>query len=929
MRSRPFWVGIAAVAILAGAVAAIAGFSGSSTTVLRENVPLTKGGDPDNAQALAGNFGEPGDASAAEVEAALNAFPAEEITAAQTAGAIKAFNDVKIRGNKGSKKKPGIWNAIGPTRAIAPAILTQAFAPWVLGQDYVSGGRTTAMAISPACNQGNCTLWIGVAGGGVWKTDHALHTNNLGWTRSSNGLTSNAIGALAIDPNNPNVLYAGTGEPNASGDSEAGVGIFKSTDGGDSWSLLPGSVAVANTRAVSEITIDPTNSNIVYAAIARAVRGISHVTGGAISRTGTPQPTLGVYKSTDGGNTWSLIWDAGAGDTLRGATQVELDPNDHTTVYAGAFTLGIYRSKAGASFQQVYGVQNPASANDKPAFALASKNGKTRVYAIDGAAAAPSPFAAKLFRVDDASLLVDGSTNAGVWKNITSDDRTNPYYGPYDICTLQCVYDLGVVSPKGQPDTVYVYGSYVYAEAGLRSNARGLIKSTTAGEPDPSNANRAWADLTYDSHRPALGMHPDQHVLVFDPDNPNIYFEGSDGGVIRNDGTFSDATSQCQERVDAGLIGAASFQSCMNLLWAVPTTIYSLNDGLDTLQFTSFSASPSGNQLQGGTQDNGTWLYNGSSNTWNQTIYGDGGNSGYDVGNSSVRFNQFFLGATDTNFRNGDPASWVITSGPLLNSPESAAVAFYWPQIADPKVSGTLFTGMQHVWRTQDNGGNQAFLEANCQEFTVSAANPACGDWVTIGEDLTAASFGDKAGLNSGLVGVSQVERANDNDTLWAATATGRVFISKNAQAAPAAMSFKRLDSSAQPNRFVTAIDIDPNDPNHAYVSYGGYNTTVGSTAPGHVYEVRYNPSAGTATWTNISYDLGDLPITDLALDTNGDLYAANDFTVLRLDSGGNSWVSAGDGLPPVEISGLTILPSQRKLYAATHGLGGWMMNLP
>jgi hypothetical protein len=95
------------------------------------------------------------------------------------------------------------------------------------------------------------------------------------------------------------------------------------------------------------------------------------------------------------------------------------------------------------------------------------------------------------------------------------------------------------------------------------------------------------------------------------------------------------------------------------------------------------------------------------------------------------------------------------------------------------------------------------------------------------------------------------------------------------------------------------------------------------------VFEVtRTGPS--TATWTNISYNLGDQPITDLVRDdVTGDLYAASDFGVMRLANGATTWTVAGNGLPMVEVPGLTIVPSARILYAATHGRSAWSLKLP
>src|SRR5215471_184661 len=119
-------------------------------------------------------------------------------------------------------------STLGPSKASYPAFLDQFLFD---GAGYVASGRVTAMAISPTCNQGHCLLYVAAAGGGVWKTDKAL--NGANWQFISGSFGTNAIGSLLMDPSDSsgNTLYAGTGEPNASGDSEAGVGIYKTTDG--------------------------------------------------------------------------------------------------------------------------------------------------------------------------------------------------------------------------------------------------------------------------------------------------------------------------------------------------------------------------------------------------------------------------------------------------------------------------------------------------------------------------------------------------------------------------------------------------------------------------------------------------------------------------------------------------------------------------
>jgi hypothetical protein len=159
------------------------------------------------------------------------------------------------------------------------------------------------------------------------------------------------------------------------------------------------------------------------------------------------------------------------------------------------------------------------------------------------------------------------------------------------------------------------------------------------------------------------------------------------------------------------------------------------------------------------------------------------------------------------------------------------------------------------------------------------------------------------------------------------------VFISVNANAEPVTgVTFVRLDSlsGADPNRFVSGIHVDPSNPNRAWVSYSGFDATPTSEAPGHVFQVTYDPLAGTATWVDVSHDLDDIPVTDVVRDDQrGDLYAATDFGVFRLPAGSTEWVLAAPGMPNVEVAGLTIVPGARRLYAATHGLSAWLLNLP
>jgi hypothetical protein len=363
------------------------------------------------------------------------------------------------------------------------------------------------------------------------------------------------------------------------------------------------------------------------------------------------------------------------------------------------------------------------------------------------------------------------------------------------------------------------------------------------------------------------------------------------------------------------------------MLSKVPSLLAGINRGMPTLQFQSLSVSPHDKRiLQGGTQDNGTWQTEGNPNKWLNTMIGDGGQSGFDVGIPEFRFHTFFDASPDVNFSNGDIADWNWIADPIYGT----GALFYPPIISDPKVSRTMFVGTTNVLRTKTNGMGTmtlAELRQHCNEWTGDFA-VTCGDWVPIATpSVNSAALGDRAGGQ-----VTAVERTTaDSSTAWASTTTGRVLISKNVDADPAgAVTWTRLDSLAanDPNRFVSGIYVDPANPNRAWVSYSGFDATT-PTVPGHVFEVTYNPVAGTATWVDRSYDLGDLPINDVVLDAKtGDVFAASDFGVYLLHGGTSSWTSAAPGMPNVEVAGLTLDVENRALYAATHGLSAWKLNL-
>jgi hypothetical protein len=880
------------------------------------------------------------DDAAAAVAAADRAYPATHVAPDQMVGASKAFED--ISNNWGADNSQESWKLVGPTTTTSSQFWTYT------GNAFNVSGRITALGIGSSCQADDCRFYVGAAGGGIWRTDDAL-ANPPSWKSVSNGLFTNAIGSIWVDPHNSRHVQVGTGEESGSSDSEAGLGLFETWNAGNYWQLVPGSFAVAAGRSIGAVAVDPANPAHIFIGTDVARHGASSVNGGRFAPPNAPR--VGLYESTDGGQSFSLVFSK-ASDSVNpasgngsdffrgGVTDIQFDSTTAGRIYLSMFDYGLFRSDGSGGYEQVYATPfqgNPGlSSINRVEFALAPlARGKLRIYLGDARTGT-----ARLLRVDDAGVsaatLTTGTTNPG-WTALSSNVNGTPGFASFNFCGGQCSYDMVVVSPAGHPDTVWISGQMQYGDLLRRSNGRAVQRSTDAGV--------SFTDMTNDAS--FNGLHPDHHALVFDPGNPDVAFSGSDGGVVRTSGPFvnqaNDPNLGCGVR---GLSGA-NLTDCQNWLSAVPTQNISMNAGLATLQFQSVSVNPSNvNDVQGGTQDNGTLLRQGKSTTWFEQVGGDGGQSGYNVANPNIRFHSYFAPQHDVNFKNGDPLSWDWISDPFFNPNGTTveAASFYTPIIADPKVGGTMFDGLQHVWRTQDNGGSQAYLDTVCNEFTGTFATK-CGDWVPLGGtalngpgDLSGTFYGtDKGGgalPGDGPSGnyVAAITRSSSNNgTMWVATRRGRVFVSTNADAAdPNAVTFTRIDTLSTPTRFISGIAVDPQDPNHAFISFSGYDAyaIAAGTATGHVFDVHFNGT--TATWTDISGNVGDQPVTGIAYDSAGhSLYIATDFTVLRmrLNQGGN-WRIAASGLPLVAVWGITLAPQGNVLYAATHGRGTYRLDI-
>ena len=270
----------------------------------------------------------------------------------------------------------------------------------------------------------------------------------------------------------------------------------------------------------------------------------------------------------------------------------------------------------------------------------------------------------------------------------------------------------------------------------------------------------------------------------------------------------------------------------------------------------------------GGTQDNGTFQYSGTPNVWPQIIYGDGGQSGLNAANSELRFNTFTGQANDANFRNGDPTEWVIIDGPIVVEPGGRRCSTRRSSPTRTRRPRARSSRARSQCGGRRTGADQAYLEANCPEFTTASTTRTAVTSSRSGRpgatDLTArAAYG--ADRRGGFV--AAIERAPRTPARCGpprrpAASSSRTTPTPRASAVSGRGSIRRPPSLRRGSR---VIYVDPANPNHAWISYSGYNFNT-PTRPGHVFEVTRTGS--TATWTDLTNNLADLPVTDLVATT-------------------------------------------------------------
>jgi photosystem II stability/assembly factor-like uncharacterized protein len=320
------------------------------------------------------------------------------------------------------------------------------------------GGRVVAVTGIPGDAR---AAYFGAVGGGIWKSPNA----GLTWEPIFDGQPVASIGAIAIAPSNPNTIYAGTGESDIRSDLSSGDGVYKSTDGGKSWT----NIGLRDSRQISRIAVDPRNPDVVFVAV------LGHVYG--------PNEERGVFKSTDGGKTWSKVLYKGPEIGASDLTMATANPG---VLYAGMWHAarppwstyppvegpgsGLYRSTDnGATWTELTGQGLPDGQWGRVGVTVAP-DGK-RVYAL-----IDSGKKSGLYRSDD------GGNN---WTLANADPRL----------TSRAWYFNWLTIDPSNPDVVYIPNVALY-----RSDDGGKTISIVRGAPGGDDYHDIWVDPKNSDH---------------------------------------------------------------------------------------------------------------------------------------------------------------------------------------------------------------------------------------------------------------------------------------------------------------------------------------------------------------------------------------------------------------------------------------------
>ena len=687
-------------------------------------------------------------------------------------------------------------------------------------------GDLSARQIGPAVMSGRISdmenhptdpmiIYAGSAGGGVWKSNDAGTTFYPIFDDHAQ-----SIGAVELDPNDPdNTIYVGTGEPWPRNSVSIGDGLYKSNDGGNNWKKI----GLENSERIANIIVNPENSNEIYVAVLGALWSDSN--------------ERGVYKSNDGGETWENILFL---NNSTGCADLAMDPSNPKILYASMweFRRTAWSFNSGGDNSALYkstdGGENWSKIHN------GFPEGKLGRLAIGVSKSNPNT----LYTVIESEKNED----KGLYKSTDGGENWEQKNNDFGITVRPFYFSRIVVDPKDEN---------VVVKAGLYGSI-----SKDGGETFENLGN----------------MHADIHDMVFDINNSDIMYVGTDGGVYRS--------------------------------WNKGVTM-EIVENLPLSQFYHISVdNEEPYNIYGGLQDNGSWYGPSfaaggiSAKHWNAVGQGDGFRV---LRHPAKNIIYSEMQGAENVWRYDVDNNLVKTIQPLpVDGYEEYRFNWNTPIETSKNNSDRLYIGSQYVHRSNDTGNTWEIISPDLTTNDPTKQNQ---------EDSGGLSM-DNSGAENHTTIFTITESPLNENIIWAGTDDGNIQVTKNG-----GKSWKNVIgnvSGVPKNTWVYHIEASVHDENTAYVVFDGHTS-------GDMKAYAYKTNDLGKTWTNIIPNDDVIGFTrNIQEDYENPnlLFLGTELGLYITINGGDRWSKFTKNVPPVAVHYIELQSQTNDLVMGTHGRG-------
>jgi photosystem II stability/assembly factor-like uncharacterized protein len=735
-----------------------------------------------------------------------------------------------------------------------------------LGPTNISG-RATDIAVAET--NGRRRIYAAYATSGIWKTDDNGKTWQVIWEH----MPSTSIGDIAVAPSSQDIVWVGTGEANIFRASMPGVGVYKSTDAGQTWQYM----GLSDTQTIGRILVHPSNPNVVYVA--------------ASGHEWTDNETRGLFKTTDGGRTWNKIFYK---SPRTGAIDLVMDPRNPDVLYVSMWQRirrkwsdprvepgynegGVFKSTDGGKTWTDASQGLPAPEHRGRIGIDISLSHPDTLYALvdnyeigrypkpgqNDAYGRPMPAGAGFIKGADIYRTDDGGKS---WRQTSrQDEAMTNYLNERQSGTYGWVFGQIRVDPTN-PERIFILGVP-------------LSESTDGGRTFRSFGGRSVSNV---DGSPTGGVHGDHHGMWIDPKDPKVIYNANDGGFYHTENNGESWTF-------AVSAGGAQFY----------------NVALDTS--TPFWA-------YGSIQDHGSRrgrvdISQGRGNVpavaFENAPGGEGSHHAIDPKNPNIVYSHGFYGSfTRTDLGSTPPEGGRGRGGrgvsirPRVDPTEELRAQWMAPFIISPHDSSIVYAGYQHLFKSTNRGDSWEQISPD-----LSDNNPA-----QMGQNPSAIPY-------QTIVAIAESPRKKD--VIYAGTDDGRLHATLDG-----GKEWTELTTRLPVRRWISRVVPSRHADSTLYVTQRGREDDDFAV---YVFKSTDNGR----TFRSIAANLPAGPVNVILEDPRNAnvLYVGTDFGVFVSTNGGGRWEVVGSNMPSVQVSDLQFHERDQVLVASTYGRGLWVFD--